>query len=179
LAADLATVTAPGPEDPDARAVEPDEAKDDEKPNAQDTVTPVKPATPAKAKHSGPSSVAELKRIMNDVTQIKELRQHLQTLSHEITGNLAAMLQLAGAQGVQLTAWGRAVTLYPNGFLLTEEPDGVVQSRHLNDLKPAQLHQLMQQLIPSIRESLRGAKQTQESLAGDLEAIHDTLAENL
>ena len=66
-----------------------------------------------------------------------------------------------------------------NGFLLTEEPDGVIRSRHLNDLEPAQLHQLMQQLIPSIRESLRGAKQTQDSLAGDLEAIHDALAENL
>jgi hypothetical protein len=124
-------------------------------------------------------SVSELKRIMNDVVQIKELRQHLQTLSHEITDDLTAMLQLASAQGLRLTAWGRAVTLYPNGFLLVEEPDGGLQSQHLRDLDPPQIHQLMQQLIPSISENLRDAKQTQESLAGDLEAIHDTLTENL
>ena len=179
MAADLTAVTAPNPEDRNRQAIKPDEAKVEAKPNTQEPVTPVKTATSGKSKRSGQSSVAELKRIMNDVVQIKELRQHLQTLSHEITGNLAAMLQLASTQGMQLTAWGRAVTLYPNGFLLTEEPDGTVRSRHLNDLDPAQLHQLMQELIPSIRESLRGAKQTQESLAGDLEAIHDTLAENL
>jgi hypothetical protein len=124
-------------------------------------------------------SVSELKRIMNDVVQIKELRQHLQTLSHEIIDDLTAMLQLASAEGLPLTAWGRAVTLYPNGFLLAEEPDGGLQSQHLRDLEPPQLHSLMQQLIPSISENLRDAKQTQESLASDLEAIHDTLTENL
>jgi hypothetical protein len=184
LAADLATVTAPDPEDPVEERAEPvDEAFVDDVAEPEE-VTPVKAKShsppPTKSKRgTGKRDVAELKRIMNDVVQIKELRQHLQTLSHEITGNLTAMLQLASAQGLHLTAWGRAVTLYPNGFLLTEEPDGAVQSQHLNDLDPPRLHQLMQQLIPSIRENLRDAKQTQESLADDLEAIHDTLSDTL
>jgi hypothetical protein len=185
LAADLATVTAPDP-DPESHVVDPVDAEVVDSVKDQEVVTPVKVKSsskpPVKTKRrasTGQGSVAELKRIMNDVVQIKELRQHLQMLSHEITGNLAAMLQLASAQGLHLTAWGRAVTLYPNGFLLTEEPDGTVRSQHLNDLDPAQLHQLMQQLIPNVRESLRDAKQTQESLAGDLEAIHDTLSDTL
>jgi hypothetical protein len=182
LAADLATVTTPHPEGPKPHASDPVDTEIVDDADDPDEATPVKAASRSKSKRgagTGQGSVAELKRIMNDVVQIKELRQHLQMLSHEITGSLAAMLQLASAQGLHLTAWGRAVTLYPNGFLLTEEPDGAVRSQHLNDLDPAQLHQLMQQLIPNVRESLRDTKQTQESLAGDLAAIHDTLSDTL
>ena len=151
----------------------------DEDPINEDAAEEVTEHTMNTKTTSNTGSVSELKRIMNDVVQIKELRQHLQTLSHEIIDDLTAMLQLASAQGLRLTAWGRAVTLYPNGFLLTEEPDGGLLSQHLRDLDPPQLHQLMQQLIPSISENLRDAKETQESLAGELEAIHDTLTENL
>ncbi len=172
MTTDLALLPSPNTEEP--QTPEPEETEYATAKPPQKTT-----AKPKQRNRNPTENIAELKQIMNDVVQIREIRQHLQNLSHDLTGNLTTMLQLVSADNLQFTTWNKTVTLYPNGFLLTQDQNGTRHSQHLNDLNPTQLHQLLQNLIPNIHNHLTKTRKNQKNLANELEKIHETLTENL
>lgn len=116
-----------------------------------------------------------LKKIRNNIEQIREIDQSQVAVSREIVNETMKIFQLNN-RVIRLADFdGREIVIHPKGFALILSKDGNMEPKQLNDLEPAFLHMILKQLIPKLKESLDERKKSDQNLLEDLIKIRESL----
>ncbi len=120
-----------------------------------------------------------LKDIRNNVEQLSEIRQSLTSVSRELVEELMKIIQLNNkplSLQLELENLGdKEITVHPKGFVLIRGRSGEDEPKLLADLEPSLLHAVLVQLLPKLRDSLDGRKQSDEALLGQLIEIRESM----